>query len=180
MNRLICTSLVGLLFAANLAHAGEGFALGISAARANIDVNDTGINVNGDANGWRFFGLYKLTHTFGIEAGISSFDRPDDNTIPSNFEVETESYDVFAVATYPFSDKASLFGKAGFVSWNTEVENEDETFEVTSRSTDLALGFGGEYGISERFAFRGEIDWFNSQNSGAANMLSLSAVYRFD
>lgn len=178
MKRLICTAFTALILSSNFAVADNGFSLGVSAVRADIDVNDVGINVNGDATGWRLFGLYKFNDKFGIEGGVSSFDGPDDPTIPSNFEVEHESFDLFAVGNLPVTEKLDLYGKLGFVSSTTEVE-EDELSEVSSSSTDLALGLGAEYELSNRFAIRTEFQWSDSQNSGAVTMLSFGGVYRF-
>jgi len=167
-----------LLFAANLANAGEGFSVGASAARAAVKVQDAGMDIDGDASGLRVFGQYMFNRNFGIEGGFSSFGEPNDNTIPSNMQVETEGYDLYAVAAYPMSENAGLFAKIGFASWNTETEVND-TNETHHRSTDLALSIGGEYEISEQFAIRAEIDWFDAATSGPENLLSLGAVWRF-
>ncbi len=180
---LMSNALLGgftLLFAANLAFAGEGFSVGASAARAAIEVNDVGLDVDGDASGFRVFGVYMFNERFGIEAGYSVFKDPDDSTIPSNLHVETKSYDVFAVGTYPLSANFGLIGKAGFAdsTTNTELGDDDDT-ETHHSSTDLALGIGGEYEFSERFAIRGELEWVNGQDAGAANMISLGGVWRF-
>ncbi len=167
-----------LLLAANLASADEGFSVGASVARASVEAEGLGQTIDGDADGARIFGSYMFTRRFGIEAGYSDFGAPDDNTLPSNLEVETNSYDLYAVGVHPVSENFDWFGKIGFVSWNTEIE-EDETSEVSSSSTDLALGFGGEYSVSERFAIRSEFEWVNSDNSGAVRMVSLGGVFRF-
>ena len=167
-----------LLLAANLASADEGFSVGASVVRASVEAEGLGQTVDGDADGSRIFGSYMFTRRFGIEAGYSDFGRPDDNTIAPNVEVESNSYDLYAVGVHPVSEKLDLFGKIGFVSSNTEIE-EDETAEVSSSSTDLALGFGGEYSVSERFAIRSEFAWVDSDNSGAVRMISLGGVFRF-
>lgn len=180
---LLLNAIVGgltLLFVANPANAGEGFSIGVSAARATVDVKDVGVDVHGDANGWRVFGLYMINKNLGIEAGYSSLGRPDDNTLPSNLEVETDSYDLYAVGVYPMSQNFGLIGKIGFASWKTETEvDDDDTTETHHDSTDLALSFGGQYDMSERFAIRGEYKWFDSQDSGAVRMASLSGLFRF-
>ena len=178
MKRLINTAFAALLLSANPAIAGDGFSIGVSAVRADVDVNNEAMNVNGDTTGWRLFGLYKFNERFGIEGGVSSYDRPDDPSIPSNVEAEHESFDLFAVGTLPLTEKLDLFGKMGFVSSTTELE-EDELNEVSSSSTDLALAFGGEYELTRKLAIRGEYQWVDSQNSGAGNMLSLSGVFSF-
>jgi OOP family OmpA-OmpF porin len=169
-----------LFFLANPANAGEGFSIGASAARADVDVRGAGIDVKGESNGLRVFGLYMVNKNFGIEAGYTSLGEPDDNSIPSDMEVETDSYDVYAVGYYPVSEKLGLLGKVGVASWNTETEvGDDDSTERSHKSTDLALSFGGQYDLSERFAVRGEYKWFDTRDSGAANLVSLSGVVRF-
>ncbi len=167
-----------LPLAASLASADEGFSIGASVARASVEATGLGQTVNGDADGSRIFGSYMFTRRFGIEAGYSYFGRPDDSTIAPNVEVESNSYDLYAVGVQPVSEKFDLFGKLGLVRSDTEIE-ESETSEVSSSSTDLALGFGGEYSVSERFGIRAEFEWIDSDNSGAVQMVSLGGVFRF-
>ena len=180
---LMLNTIVGgltLLFAANLASAGEGFSIGASAVRASVDVKDVGIDIDGDASGYRLFGVYMFNEKYGIEVGLSTFGEPNDSTIPSNMHVETDSYDVFAVGTYPLSPNFSMIAKAGvaYSQTETEVGDDDET-ETHHSSTDLAVGFGGQYEFTERFAIRGEVEWIDSKNAGAANMISLGGMWRF-
>ncbi len=167
-----------LLFAVNLANADEGFSIGASVARATVEAQGLGVSVDGDADGSRVFGTYMFSKKFGIEGGYSAFGRPDDSTLASNVEVESNSYDLYAVGAYPVTEKLDLFGKIGLVHWYTEIEL-DETTEASVESTDLALGFGGEYGVSERFGIRAEFEWFDSDISGAVRMVSLGGVFRF-
>lgn len=156
----------------------EKFSLGLSAASTDVNVNDVDVNVNGKANGWRLFGVYEINDRYSIEGGMSSFDRPDDPTIASVPEVENESFDLFAVGKMPLSDKFDVIGKAGFVSWTTELE-ESEQSEFSSSSTDLALGLGGEYDLNTRLSIRGEYLWVDSNNSGAADTMSIAAIFHF-
>ena len=113
-----------------------------------------------------------------MEGGISSFDRSDDPSVASVAEVENESFDLFGVGTFPLTEKFDMFGKAGFVSWTTEVE-ESELSEFSSTSTDLALGLGGEYDLNTRLSIRGEYLWIDSNNSGAADTMSIAAIFHF-
>ena len=185
MNRkhLMLSTILGgftLLIAANPANAGEGFSIGASAARAAVDVTDVGIDVEGDASGYRLFGVYMFNEKFGIEAGYSMFGEPNDSTIPADLHVETVSYDVFAVGTVPLSANFGLIAKAGFSSSSTETElGDDDDTETSQSSTDLALSFGGQYEFSERFAIRGELEWIDNNDSGLSNMISLGGVFKF-
>lgn len=176
LNTLFAT--LTLLLAANLASADEGFSFGASVARASIEANGLGQTIDGEADGSRIFGRYMFTQKFGIEAGFSEFGRPDGNPIASNLEVESGSNDFYAVGVQPVTDKLDVFGKLGLVRSETEIE-ESEEIEVSSSSTDLALGFGAEYSLSERFAIRSEFEWIDSDKSGAVRMVSLGGVFSF-
>ena len=173
--------LAGLLLAVTpVAMADGDFSIGVSATRAAVDVNKDGLNVSGDATGYRLFGSYMFTKHLGIEAGISSLGEPNDSTLLSNQHVETEIYDVYAVGKYYASEKLSFFGKAGFASSRTESEiGDDDETETKHSSTDLALGLGGQYDISERFGIRTEMEWLDNKAAGAERILSLSGVMRF-
>ena len=180
MKTLIRSAIASLMFVASIAIAGDaldGFAIGVSAARADVDINDAGVNVNGNSTGYRLFGRYQFTETFGLEAGYSVFDEPDDASLPSNMEVQSDSVDLFATGTLPLSDKLDMFGKAGVMRWSTETEVGK--VEQSSSHTELALGIGGEYGLNDRFAIRSEFLWSEGQNSGGIRSLSLSGVYEF-
>ncbi len=179
--RRMLSTLMGaimLSFSASMATADEGFSVGASTARADVEASGLGVNVNGNADGWRVFGIYMFSDKYGIEGGYRSFGRPDDSTIPSGISVGTDGIDLYGVGTYPVSEKFDLFGKLGVVSSTTEIEQDEET-EASMTSTDLALAIGGEYKISERFAIRAEFEWIDNQDIGATNMGALSGVFQF-
>ncbi len=178
-NQLITSATLALaaLFAANTAIA-DGWSLGLSGARAPVGFKSTGTTYDGDSTGYRIFGSYMFNKNFGIEAGISKYGEPNDSTLPSNMHVDTEAYDVYAVAAMPVGENLGLIAKAGFASFNTETEVNDDN-ETHYRSTDFGLSFGGQYDFSETFALRGELEWFDSIASGSVKY-SLSGVIMFD
>ena len=173
--------LAGLMLSVTpVAMADGDFSIGVAATRAAVDVNKDGLDVSGDATGYRLFGSYMFNKNLGIEAGISSLGEPNDSTIPSNMHVETQVYDVYAVGKYYASEKLSFFGKAGFASSRTESEiGDDDETETNHSSTDFALGLGGQYDISERFGIRTEMEWLDGKAAGLERVLSLSGVMRF-
>jgi opacity protein-like surface antigen len=174
----IAAAMASLLIMAFPAMGDGRFAVGVSAVKADVDVNDAGVDVDGGATGQRLFGRFQFTEHFGIEAGYSTFDRPDDAMLPSNLEVESDSLDLFATGTLPLTEKLDVFGKAGMMRWHTETE-EDELTEYSSRSTELALGVGGEYEINDRFSVRAEYLWSEGSNSGGIRTASLSGLVSF-
>ena len=133
--------------------------------------------VDGDSTGWRIHGSYMFNKNFGIEGGMSKFGSPNDKLLPSNMHVDTQSYDVYAVAVYPMGDDFGLMAKVGFIAWDTETEVND-TNTTHKTSTDLALSLGGQYDITEQFGLRAELEWFDSAISGELKY-SLGGVIRF-
>lgn len=172
-------ALAGLALA-GVAQADEGFSIGASATRAAVDVTTDTLDIDGDAGGFRLFGLYMFNEHVGIEAGFSALGEPAGT--PDRTEVETSSYDMYAVGKYyiGLNGKLSVIGKAGFVTSNTETEiGDDDATETNHSSTDLALGLGAQYDFSERFGLRSTIDWVDAVDDGASRVLSLSGVWRF-
>ena len=177
-NYLISKAILGVLslLCAGAAIA-DGFSAGIAAVRAPVSAEASGTPIAGDSDGWRVHGAYMFNKNFGVEAGMSKFGSPNDNSLPSNMHVDTESYDVYAVGVYPMGNDGALIAKVGYVAWNTETEVNDSN-ETHSTSSDLALSFGGQYDITERFALRAELEWFDSAISGELKY-SLGGIVRF-
>jgi len=153
------------------------FSAGIAGSRAPVSANDSG-TIGGSADGWRAHFRYMINRNFGIEGGLSKYGSPNDQSVPSNMHMDTESYDVYAVAYYPLDENDSgIYAKVGYVSMDTESEVNDEN-EAHHKNDTLGLSFGGEYYITERFGLRAELEWFDSAISGEIKY-SLGGVVRF-
>jgi opacity protein-like surface antigen len=164
-----------LLLTAPAAYA--DWSAGISAANAPITANDLG-TIGGSADGWRAHFKYMFNKNFGFEGGLSKYGSPDDQSVPSNMHVDTEAYDIYAVAYYPLDiNDSGIYAKVGYVSMDSESEVND-TNETHHKNDTLALSFGGEYYITERFGLRAELEWFDSAISGELKY-SLGGVVRF-
>lgn len=164
-----------LLLAAPAVYA--DFSAGLSTVRAPITANDLG-TIGGNADGWRAHVSYMFTRNFGIEGGLSKYGSPDDQSVPSNMHVDTEAFDVYAVAYYPMGNNDSgIYAKVGYVSMDSESEVND-TNETHHKEDTLGLSFGGEYFITERVGIRAELEWFDSAISGEMKY-SLGGVIRF-
>ena len=178
-NYLITKAMLGilsLLFAASAVNA-DGFSVGASAVSAPVSVEESGTIVDGNSSGWRLHGTYMINKNFGIEGGLSKYGSPNDSSLPSNVHVDTQSYDVYAVAAYPLGEDAAVIAKVGYIAWDSEMEVSDRN-ESHQTSTDLALSLGGQYDITEQFALRAELEWFDSAIQGEIKY-SLGGVIRF-
>jgi Outer membrane protein beta-barrel domain len=172
----VMLGLLSLLFAASAANADE-FSIGVSGVSAPVSLEESGTVVDGDSSGWRFHGRYMFNKTFGIEGGLSKFGSPNDNSIPSNMHIDTESVDVYVVAAYPIGNDSVAYAKVGYIAWDSETEVNDSN-PSHKTSTDLALSIGGEYDLTERFGVRAELEWFDSALKGELKY-SLGGVVRF-
>jgi hypothetical protein len=174
---LVLTGIAALLLAP-VASADKGFSVGIAGVRATADYSDVGLDLADDTTGQRIFANYMFNDSFGIEAGFTDYGSPSKNSVPSDHEVEHESTDLYAIGNYSVTEKFALFGKAGLVSSRDSVEVNEKNV-ASNTSTDLSLAFGGEYDLFRRFAIRGEYQWLDGQGSGASDLVSVSAIFRF-
>ena len=99
-------------------------------------------------------------------------------------DIETRSFGLAAVLSYPTSWRLTPFAKIGAHLWTTRgsgsgdfsvVDSEDGS---STTDVDVFLGLGGEYPLSETLAVRGEWEWF-SVNASSINNFSVSMLYRF-
>jgi len=178
MTRPIATLLTALLISASLANADEGFSAGASVGRVNIETNNSSVIFDEDDTGWKVFGAYMLNKYFGIEGGYVDFGTPDSNILGPNLVIDADGLDLFGVGAFPLSESFSVFGKIGLLSWDAEIKLDGVTVDVDD-GTDVVFGIGGDLSVSDRFAIRGEIEWFDIDDSGAVWMFSLGGMFRF-
>ncbi len=169
---------IAVLLVAPVANADKGLSIGISGVRTSADLSNIGYDVTGDTTGRRIFGTYMFNEKFGIEAGLTDFGRPSDSSLPSDQEIERESTDLYAVGNHSLTEKFSIFGKVGIVESRNSAELDEQNIAAAT-STDLSLALGGEYDFLTRFALRGEYQWLDGQQSGASDIWSISAIFRF-
>lgn len=112
------------------------------------------------------FGIVPLLD-LGVEASYVDFGRIEDNSV----SYEQTALDGFGLAGLTFGPFA-LFGKAGFVSWDAELDG------VSDSGTDAAYGIGARLQIASISA-RLEYERFNLGEVDDMSMTSLSLLYTF-
>ena len=93
---------------------------------------------------------------------------------------------VEAVGTWPINKRFSVFGKFGFITWNSDFTiNRSGRNSVSGgdSGTDLALGAGGQFNFTKNFGLRAEFEAFDIDELvagvGGTNTFSLGAVVSF-
>ena len=169
---------------------------GTSVARAEVSCNDSAI-------GFKVFGNYRFTETFGVEGGYmraKGFDIrfPDttnmgvpityylnnrNNTIPTPVYASTASaFYIAGEAAHALEGGFRVFAKVGLNFWRREFRIS--TISGHTDGTDPLFGAGAEYRRSPTSPFKFRAEWLRlyQENSGVdrdTDVISLSAGYSF-
>lgn len=185
-----------------------GAYIGGNVGRTRADFNNDSINrtlagqglavrsmtEDDSGTGYKAFGGYQLNRNFAIEGGYFdlgrfnyAFDTTPAGTFNGNTRVRGLNLDL--VGILPLSDRFSVFGRAG-AAYAQSRANFTSTGAVpvnTSSSrrndTNLKVGLGMQYAITEALAVRAELERYRVsdpvRNRGHIDMASVGLVYRF-
>jgi len=185
-----------------------GTYIGGNVGRTRADFNNDSINrtlagqgltvrsmtEDDSSTGYKVFGGYQLNRNFAVEGGYFDlgrfsygFDTTPAGTFSGNTRVRGLNLDL--VGILPLSDRFSVFGRAGaayaqsranFASTGAVPVNTSST---RRNDTNLKLGLGMQYAITEALAVRAEIERYRVsdpvRNRGHIDMASVGLVYRF-
>ncbi|MDP2447939.1 MAG: outer membrane beta-barrel protein [Polaromonas sp.] len=149
--------------------------------------------------GYKLFGGYQLNRNFAVEGGYfdlgkSSYtvnaNRVTDNAAGTfNGETRVRGLNLDLVGMLPVSDRFSVFGRVGAAyaqsraSFNSTGAVPVNTSNTRRNDTNLKVGLGMQYAITEALAVRGELERYRIndpvRNRGHIDMASLGLVYRF-
>ncbi len=149
--------------------------------------------------GYKLFGGYQLNRNFAVEGGYfdlgkSSYTVNATRNIggaPGTFNGETRvrGLNLDLVGMLPLSDRFSVLGRVG-AAYAQSRANFNSTGSVPANpsnsrrnDTNLKVGLGLQYAITEALAVRAEIERYRIsdpvRNRGHIDMASLGLIYRF-
>ena len=163
---LCVTALIG--FAASAQAADKGFYLGASIGQATTKNVTDDLDFDADDTGFKAFAGFRFFDKFGIEGSYVDFGSPSDDVAGVDIDHDAHAIDAFAVGFLPLTT-FDLFGKVGFVNWNSDFDIPDLGFSDDDDGTDLAFGVGGQFRLGsaairaewERFDVGDHIDMFS-------------------
>lgn len=149
--------------------------------------------------GYKLFGGYQLNRNFAIEGGYfdlgkSSYTvnatRNTDNAAGSfNGETRVRGLNLDLVGMLPMTDRFSVFGRVGAAyaqsraSFTSTGAVPVNTSSTRRSDTNLKVGLGMQYAITEALAVRAEMERYRIndpvRNRGHIDMASLGLIYRF-
>src|SRR5262245_26973636 len=140
-----------------------GFYAGASIGSADLGPDDdTAIKV---------FGGYQINKTFSAEFGYT--DLGDVAVIGQT--AKANAWELIGLAKFPVGNRVSLYGLLGLA----KVDSERSVLGVRTSddSTELTIGFGGQYDFSPQLGLRGQ--WQRYDTNQEIDVFSIGFVYKF-
>lgn len=182
MKRVLLSSLCGLvMFSSSLLFAKEAWQADTYQAPGQIyggysllysDSDCRGTLKNCEGNGWKLQVGYKFNELLGVEAGYYRL-ADNDGRDPDGSLINTTNSGLAlaGTATHAVNDKSAIFGKAGVMVWESNVEafktvdsNVSDVEGVLSadgsimNGTDALLGIGMTHQLTDNITIRGEYE----------------------
>ena len=126
--------------------------------------------------GFKLFGGYKFNRNLAVEGGFVDFGEISASFPTGSATVSSDALFAAAVGILPVSSKFSVFGKLGFFMWDLTATGTGGT--VSDDGTDLLIGVGLGFDITERLTIRAEWEDYDGGGDGV-NFLSAGLQYNF-
>ncbi len=161
----------------------------IGSTSVDTDFDDVNLDFDDDDTSWSAYAGVQATDFFGIEASYNHFgdfgvSRTFDLT-RTDVDAELTGYDIMAVLSVP-AGPVRLFGKAGLVFWDAKATARilppvGPGFELREddNGNDPAFGGGLEFSLGPNLALRGEIEWFDIEDTEELWFASAGITFRF-
>src|SRR5205823_3618582 len=112
---------------------------GGSLGQANAKCNVSGGSCDKTDTAWKIFGGYQINRTFGVELGYADLGKVKLSGGASSLSIETKSWDLVGVGSFPVANQFSIYGKLGFS------RSESKVASAKDNSTNLTFGLGAQY-----------------------------------
>lgn len=152
-----------------------GLSLGFSGSNF-CDSVDPYYGCDSSGAGAKIFAGYKIAPNFAIEAtsiGVAGMSISDGL---NSVDITISGLNLSAVYFHAVSDTVNLTAKAGVFSW--KVEAAINGYSASVDGSDLSLGVGADFKMTDTFTLRTEIDRFSLSGDGLT-LLTAGAMWSF-
>ena len=171
---LFVAALAGLGALAGSANAADnGFYLGASVGRSNVDIQDGPVRIDDDDTGFKLIAGFRPLDWLGVELNYVDFGEPENGTL----KAEGNAISAFAVGFLPLGP-VDLYAKAGLVNSDTKVKVRGLGDAFKSDGTDPAYGVGVQFRLLS-LSVRAEYEVFDVDGVDDLNLFSIGATYTF-
>ncbi len=160
-------ALVGMM-AAGSAQAQDGWYVSIGVGEADDDILET------SDTAWKLSAGGYFSEHFGAEVGLVSLGSPS----VLGIEFDQGGIAAFGLARLPLGENFDVHAKLGYFAWR--VEASADGISASEDGTDFAWGLGTGYNFGDRFRLEAQYEQFLDLVGSDVDMLSVSAVYKFN
>ncbi len=153
-------SILALALLAGSSAWAEGFYAGAGIGITQVEDEEGGVSFDDNPFGWKIIAGYDFNENFAIEGSYVNSGEAEDTVSGIDVEAELTAFTVSAVGLLPLSESATLYGKLGLYSGESEVsafgltEDDDES--------GLTVGGGVRFQTTEQLTLRAEFDWYDT------------------
>jgi len=173
---IVCTSALGIATGAQAQglYLGGGLGVGFTDKNVNSTIGGTPVNTSIDDEDvtWKLFGGASFNEYIAVELHYADLGSHKTRGVP-NSKVSIDSWGGSALLSLPVGNDISLFARGGLHRASVNLKGGG-----TQRNTDWLGGLGGQFGLTENVALRGEWTHYSTKRLNV-NDLSLSVVFSF-
>ena len=136
-----------------------GFGLGLPSADSDCDSE---YDCDGDDTSFRFYGGKRLHENLALELSFQDLGRLRDEDGPVTRTAESTGVNLSLMGIIPVSEVGFLYGKFGYMAWETDYRSSDAPDAGTSDDgIDFTFGAGFAFTFGEKYDFRIEYERLN-------------------
>jgi outer membrane immunogenic protein len=159
-----------------------GFGIGFSAADQDCDYYyyDNNSGCDGDDTSFKFYAGKRLYENLGFEVTYLDLGKLDNDRGLVTTTAESTGFNFSLLGIIPFDDFGYLYGKVGFMAWQTDYTRADNGSKTSSNDdgTDFTYGLGYAFSIQDKYELRLEFERLNELDdnfdSGGAYITNFS------
>lgn len=171
---ILLATLCGLGALAGTAQAADnGFYLGASLGRSNVDISKGPVKLDDNDTGYKLIAGFRPLDWLGVEVNYVDFGKMKER----DYQADGDAFSAFAVGFVPVGP-VDLFAKAGLVNSDTKVKLRDVGQVLKSDGTNFAYGVGAQLRFLS-LSVRAEYEVYDADHVKDLNMFSIGATYTF-
>jgi hypothetical protein len=153
-----------------------GFSLGFS--QADQDCNYYSYDCDGEDTSFSFYGGKRFHENLAFEVAYLDLGKLDNDRGFVTTTAETTGFNFSLLGIIPIENTGYLYGKVGFMAWETDYTRSDTSKTIDDDGTDFTFGIGFAWAFQNRYEFRIEFERLNELddnfNSGGSYITNLT------
>lgn len=131
--------------------------------------------------GWKGYVGYQFNNYLAIEAAWMDAGTFEEAPGYYNANIDLDGYSASIVGLWPINDELSTFVKAGMYFWSLEgeVDYGYQKISGSDEGSDLLLGLGIQYFVSDNIGIRAEWEYINDVSDSSVSFISAGVLYQF-